>query len=456
MMQTDRAHAPTETELRALADRVLKLTRGDAAQVTLHGHTTYLTRYANNQIHQNVGEQDLIASVSVAFGQRVGRAATNDLSDAALAQAVADAETLARLQPDDPEFPGFVGPQAYDPIPGAMVARTAEFGPSERARVVQPILDQAEALGLTAAGIFQTARKQVAIASTAGAWAFHESTLATYNAVVMGADASGWAADARLDAGEIDGVALAAVAIDKALRAKGPQAIEPGAYTVILEEEAVHEMLSQLSRGFGAEEVRKGGSFLAGREGQQLIHPDITIWDDATDVAGLPRAFDDEGMPTRKVVLFDRGIAGGPVSDRRTAALLGSISTGHHQDGGPFWGAGPAASHLFMAPGTSSKTEMLASTERGIWVTRFHYVNQLDPRRTTITGMTRDGTFWIEDGQIVKPLLNLRFTHAILDALRDVVAIGSETKLMPTWVGGANRVPALKIENFRFTGKTTF
>lgn len=456
MNATETNQGRTEAQLRAIADRVLAMVTGDAAQVTLHGHTTYLTRFANNQIHQNVGEQDLKVAVAVAFGRKVGRAATNDLSDAALAQAVADAEALAKLQPEDPAFVGFVGAQDLAPIPGAFVERTARFGPEARAKVVGPILARSHALGLTAAGSFQTSAKTVAIATSAGGWNHHVSTMATYNAVVMGTDASGWAADAAIDAGDIDGEALATIAIDKALRAAGPTAIEPGAYTVILEEEAVHEMLSQLARGFGAEEVHKGSSFLAGREGQQLLHPDVSIWDDPTSLAGAPRPFDDEGMPSRKVVLFDKGVAGGPVSDRRTAALLGTQSTGHHMDGGPFWSAGPAASHLFMAPGTSSKAEMLASTERGIWVTRFHYVNQLDPRRTTITGMTRDGTFWIEDGKIVKPLLNLRFTHEVLQALKDVVAIGRDTKLAPNWWGGANRVPALKIDGFRFTGKTTF
>ena len=445
-----------EAQLREVAERVLARTTADAAQVTLAGQTAYLTRFANNQIHQNVAEQDLRVTVRVAFGQKLGQATTNDLSDEAIAVAVADAEALARLQPDNPEFPGFAAPQAIETISAATVARTLDFGPSERARVVGHLCADAHAVGLTASGAFATGLRQLAIANTHGAWAYHQATVASFNSVVMSDDSSGWAADAHLDAGLIEGEALAAEAIDKCLRSRHPQEIEPGAYDVILEPYAVVELLSFLGRGFGAEDVREGRSFLTGRVGEQLVHPAVSIWDDGHDLAGIPSPFDHEGMPRRKAMLFDRGVAGSPVYDLRTAAREGKASTGHHFGGGAFWGSGPLASHLFMAPGTSTRDEMLQATERGIWVTRLHYVNQLDPRRTTLTGMTRDGTFWIEGGQVVKPLRNLRFTHAILDALRDVDMVGDTTKLGLNWYGGANRVPALRIKNFRFTGKTTF
>jgi predicted Zn-dependent protease len=445
-----------EAELQDVAQRVLRHVTGDAAQVTLAGQSSYLTRFANNQIHQNVAEQDLRATVRVAFGQKVGQATTNDLSDEAIARAVADAEALARLQPDNPEFPGFVGPQAIDPIPEATVGRTLGFGPADRARVVGHVCDGAQRAGLTAGGALSTGLRQLAIATSLGHWAYHQTTLASYNGVVMGADSSGWSEAAHLDAGMLDGEALAAEAIEKCLRSAHPGDLEPGEYTVILEEYAVDDMIGYLARGFGAEDVHEGRSFLAGRVGERLVHPGVTIWDDARDLAGVPCPFDHEGMPTHRAALFTAGVAGEPVYDVRTAARAGRASSGHHFGGGAFWGAGPLASHLFMAPGTSSKAEMLAATERGIWVTRFHYVNQLDPRRTTITGMTRDGTFWIEDGKIVRPLRNLRFTHGILDALRDVDMIGDATKLGLNYYGGGNRVPALRIANFRFTGKTTF
>lgn len=446
----------TEAQLREVAERVLARTTADEAQVTLAGQQAFLTRFANNQIHQNVGEQDLRATVRVAFGRKVGTATTNDLSDEAIAQAVADAEALARLQPENESFPGFARPQAIEAVPEATVQRTLGFGPADRARVVGHVCREAHAAGFTASGSFATGLKQLAIASSHGAWAYHQATVAGFNTVVMAADASGWAADVSLDAGLIDGEALAAEAIGKCARSRGPGDVDPGEYTVILEEYAVAELIGQLARGFGAEDVQEGRSFLAGRRGERLIHPDLSIWDDGRDLAGLPAPFDHEGMPKRKVVLLDRGVAGDPVYDLRTAAKDGVASTGHHFGGGAFWNAGTAASHLFMSPGKHTKDEMLAATERGIWVTRFHYVNTLDPRRTTLTGMTRDGTFLVEGGQIVRPLHNMRFTHAALDALRAVDMIGNTTKLGQGWLGGGLRVPALRLHGFRFTGKTTF
>lgn len=456
MTTTNESTALGEAQLKDVAERVLARTTAESAQVTLAGQTAYLTRFANNQIHQNVAEQDLRVTVRVAFGQKVGMATTNDFSNEAIAQAVADAETLARLQPDNPEFPGFARPSRIAPLEAATVGRTLDFGPTDRARVVGHMCQDADAAGLTASGSFATGLKQLAIASSHGAWAYHQSTVASFNAVAMGADASGWASDVSLDAGLIDAERLAAEAIDKCLRSRGPSDLAPGEYTVILEPYAVADLLAQLARGFGAEDVREGRSFLSGRQGELLIHPDLTIWDDGCDLSGVPAPFDHEGVAKRKVVLFNHGVAGEPVYDMRTAALEGRASTGHHYGGGAFWGAGTAASHLFMAPGRHSQDEMLAATERGIWVTRFHYVNQLDPRRTTLTGMTRDGTFWVENGRIVRPLHNMRFTHAALDALRDVDMIGKDTKLGQSWLGGGLRVPALRIRNFRFTGRTTF
>ena len=456
MTTTNDVLAYTEGHLHDVAARLLARTSAPAARVTLSGQTSFLTRFANNQIHQNVAEQDLRVTLHVAFDGRVGKATTNDVTDEALARAVADAEALARCAPEDPGFPGFGGRHAIQPIPEAAVARTLGFGPGDRARVVGHACRDAAALGLTASGSFATGLKQLAIADSTGGWAYHAGTLAHFNGVVMGDDSSGWAADTSLDAGQIDGAALAHEAIEKCRRAAHPGELEPGAYTVILEPYAVHELLQQLARGFAADEVREGKTFLSGRVGEAMVAPTVSIWDDPRDLAGVPAPFDHEGVPTTRAALFTQGVAGEPVSDMRSAKDAGRPSTGHHFNGGAFWSAGPVPRNLFLAPGDATPEGMLAATERGIWVTRFHYVNQLDPRATTLTGMTRDGTFWVEDGKIVRPLRNMRFTHAVLAALRDADMIGRDTKLLPNYFGGGNRVPALRIRNFRFTGKTTF
>lgn len=445
----------TESYLHDLAERLLKASKADATEVVLNGHTTFLTRFANSQIHQNVAEQDLTVSVRVAFGQKLGTSSTNDLSPESLEAMLRNAEALAHFQPDNPEFPGFARPMAWAPLDSA-IDRTLGFTPADRAKVVHHVCHDAINEGLNASGAFTTGLRQFAVANSNGVWAYHASTLADFQTVVLGDDSSGWAAATHIDAGRIDGEALAEEAIDKALRSRHPQALEPGTYTVILEEYAVNDMLAQLGSGFGGDEVREGRSFMAGRAGEKAAHKDIIVWDDGHDLSGIPCPFDYEGVPKQKVTFLDRGRIGSPVYDLRTARLEGTSSTGHYQAGGPFWGAGVAAWNLFMAPGVHTKEEMLETTERGIWVTRFHYVNTLDRRKTTITGMTRDGTFWIENGKIVRPLKNMRFTQGIMDALADVEMIGNQTKLETSWLGGGTRSPALKIKNFRFSGKTTF
>jgi predicted Zn-dependent protease len=445
----------TQEQLHELAFRIIKSSSADAVEVVFNGHTTYLTRFANSQIHQNVSEQDLAVTVRVAFGAKVGTSTTNNLDPESLLATVKSAEALAHFQAEDPDFPGFSLPHSYKSVDSA-IARTLEFTPADRAGVVQHVCRDAIAEGLNASGAFSTSLKQVAVANSHGLWAYHAGTLADFQTVVMSDDSSGWAASTHIDAGHIDGEALAEEAIDKALRTRHPQELDPGHYTVILEEYAVNDMIQYLAGGFSAEEVRQGRSFLSGRQGEKVAHKDILLWDDAHDMSGVPMPFDDEGSPKRPVTFIDRGRLGEPVYDMRTARLEGTTSTGHYHAPGAYWGPGIAPANMFMAAGVHTKDEMLEATERGIWVTRFHYVNKLDARKTTITGMTRDGTFLIENGKLSRPLKNMRFTQGILDALGNVEMIGNTTKLETTYMGGGVRCPALKIKNFRFSGKTTF
>jgi predicted Zn-dependent protease len=245
--------------------------------------------------------------------------------------------------------------------------------------------------------------------------------------------------------------------VNKALRSSNPTDIVPGSYTVILEEDAVADMLFTLGYlGFGALAVQEGRSFMGGRFGDQITGENISIWDDGHDPRGLMLPFDFEGVPKQRVVLINRGIAEGVVYDSFTASREeGKVSTGHSLPAPNTFG--PYPMHLFMAPGQSTKEDMLASTERGIWVTRFHYTNPVHPIKTVLTGMTRDGTFLIEEGRITRPLTNLRFNQSILEAFGQAEMLGSELKLVKSdWGSTAACVPAAKLHSFRFTGGTEF
>lgn len=293
----------------------------------------------------------------------------------------------------------------------------------------------------------------MALANTNGLHSRHTTTQAKLITVMTGEErASGYAQATSTDIAEIDADAVGAEAAEKATRSIGAVDIEPGEYEVILEEYAVQTILEYLSyAGFSALAVEEGRSFM--EIGRQVMGENVSIWDDGNDPSGLPSAMDFEGVAKQRVDLISDGVATALVHDSATARRAGVASTGH---GLPAPNAfGPAAWNLFMAPGSSSKPEMLDAVERGIWVTRFHYVNIVHPKRGVLTGMTKDGTFLIEDGRVTRPVRNLRFTQAMPEAFGRVRGITAETRLVAAEYSGINaRVPALRIGGFAFTGAT--
>jgi predicted Zn-dependent protease len=254
--------------------------------------------------------------------------------------------------------------------------------------------------------------------------------------------------------GEINTEAISSEAVEKALRSRHPRELPPGRYPVILEEYAVADMMSTLAYlGFGALSVQEGRSFMTDRFGEQIMNPTISIWDDGLDSTGLPMPFDFEGVPRQRVDLIKEGVAAAVVYDSYTAGREGKASTGHGLPAPNTFG--PIPTHMFMAPGEASKEEMLASIERGLWVTRFHYTRPVHPKLAIITGMTRDGTFLIEKGEMAYPIKNLRFTQSYIEALANVEQVCRETRLVENWFG-ATRIPALKVAEVEFTGATEF
>ena len=440
-------------KMKEITQCVLAHSRADQTEVLLLGGETELTRFANSRIHQNVSERNVQVRVRAVSGKKVGVASINDLGDAALRKVVENALQIALLQPENPDFHSLPTPKPL-PRADAFVQATADCTPEQRARAVAILCQLAKENGLTASGAFTTSTTEIAIANSLGVFAYAPCTYADLTTVIMADDSSGYASATSLDAREIDAEQLARVAVDKAVHSRNPQAIEPGQYTVILEEDAVAEMLSYLSfMGFGALAVQEARSFMANKFGQRITGENISIWDDGLDPSGLPFPFDFEGMPKQRVDLIEKGIAKAVVYDSYTANKEGKDTTGHALPApNPY---GPLPGNLFMAPGTSTKQQMLASIERGLWVTRFHYVNPVHPLKTILTGMTRDGTFLIEKGEITKPAKNLRFTQSVLEALSAVRMIGAETRLHGAFFGGV-RVPALCIDGFTFTGVTEF
>jgi predicted Zn-dependent protease len=449
-----------EFRFRQVAERALAASRADQTEIVLIGTDSALTRFANSTIHQNVNESDLELRARVVFGKRIGVASTNDVSPATVSEAIDRASAMAEHQREDPDFAGLPRPATVPGVPSYDEA-TASFTPAARARAVKVICDLANERGLVASGGFSTGTSELAVANSLGLWAYARSTSASLKTVVMGDDspaassdaASGYAERVGVRVEQIDAEAAGREAVDRALRSRGAATVEPGDYEVVIEEYAVAEALSYLSYiGFGALALHEGHSFLAGRLGGKIVADEISIWDDGSDPRGLPCSFDFEGVPKQRVSLIERGVARGVVYDTRTATRAGTNSTGHALPAPNTFG--PLAWNLFMAAGDTTKERMVAAIRRGLIVTRFHYVNVVHPRQAILTGMTRDGTFLIENGEITRPVRNLRFTQNILDALSVVRGVGSELAAVEGFFG-ASVVPALHLARFNFTGVTT-
>lgn len=434
-----------------LATQVLGFSKAEQTEVVIQGTDSALTRFANSAIHQNVAETNIQVRVRLVIGKRTGVATTNDLSADALKQTVEIARVMAQLQRENAGTPSLPGPQAISRVEG-YVERTAGFSPEARARAVAAICKKARGSRLVAAGAFRTTTRELAVANSLGVWAYYPSTTADLQAVMMTEESSGYASAADMDAEALDPERVAEQAATRALRGRNPQVIEPGDYTVLLEEPAVSDLLRMAGQGaFHALAVQENRSFMRGRTGQPVMAENVTIWDDGLSPQTFPQPFDYEGVPKAELVLVKQGIAQGVVYDSTTAAREGKRSTGHAL---PMPNAaGPLPQNLFLAPGPVSRANLARGIERGILVTRVWYTRLVHPMRLVVTGTTRDGTFLVEGGEITRPLCNMRFTTSYLEALNRVQAIASETRLEYSAAHDmCTRVPAVVVGGFHFTG----
>ncbi len=448
----------TKQEAQNLTHEILQRCGSDPAEVILVAQNDVLTRFANNAIHQNVAELDLNLVLKIFINGRVGMAITNRMETAAWDGLVTQARQNAAASPEEPDHPGLAS-SANIPEVQAYDRAAAEFSPQARAEQVGVVCRAAELEGLNASGAFSTGVRAVAVANSQGLFAYHAGTHADFQTVVMGEDASGRAHAAGWRLHDIPVETLGREAVQKAARGQEPQNIEPGTYTVVVDPYVTQDLLMMLDLyGMGALSVQEGRSWMNDRIGERAMSPLVSIWDDGLDLNGVPQPFDYEGTPRQRVEIVTDGVVQGPVHDRRTAQKTGQSSSGHALS--PLVPTylrayGPLAFNVFMAPGDVSLEEMIASTERGLYITRFWYTRLVHPRDCVVTGMTRDGVFLIEDGEVSRPLKNLRFTQSYVEALKFVEAVGNKTRLLAEGDGRMFfRVPALKIREFNFTGST--
>lgn len=443
-----------EKEARRVIGKVLKRSNCQALELLLFSNDQALTRFANNSIHQNVAERDINLIVRCFLGKRIGTAITNRLDETALDEALAHARYNAFNSPEDPHYPGLPEPASYTPVL-AYDQATADFSPKSRAEAVGKVCKLASEKGLTASGSFSTGSSEIIIANSLGLFAYHASTGADFQTVVMSEDSSGRAHASAWRVADLDPEALGREAVEKAERGRNPRSIEAGEYSVVLDPYVTEDLLNMLNfHGMGAQSVLEGRSWMNERMGQRAMSEMVSIWDDGLDPAGIPMPFDFEGVPRQRVDIVRQGIVEGPVYDRYTAAKMGKTSTGHALPP-TMRGFGPIATNLFMETGEASIEDMIRLTKKGLYITRFWYTRLVHPRDCVVTGMTRDGVFFIENGELAYPVKNMRFTQSYVEALNQVEMIGKETRLLSSEFGGITvRVPALKLSRFIFTGTT--
>ena len=435
-----------------VAAAALELGGVDGVEVLFLHEWGGLTRFAKSEIHQSAWREDTGLHVRVVRGGRVGVAASNDFSPEGARRAAESAKEMADVVAPDPLWPGLAGPAEPARRDGFDDA-TAEATPERRAEAVATLIAGCPD-GFTAAGAYETQAIEVGIANTEGQRCWAPTTQASLTTVVTGGEGgNGFAEVFAGRAEDVDPEAVGRRAGRKAVDSQSPRALDPGTYPVVLEPAAVSTLTGFLAYvGFGGRSLIEGRSCFSGKEGQRVAAESISIWDDAADPGTLGVPFDFEGVPRQRVELVRDGVFVDAVFDRRTAKEAGRESTGH---GLPAPNPeGPFPLNLFLATGDASVDDMVAATDRGVLVTRFHYSNVVNPVESSITGMTRDGTFLIEGGEVVGPVMNFRFTQSILDALSEVSMVGREPELASEFFFSAACVPALKIERFHFSGRS--
>jgi PmbA protein len=435
--------------------KLVATVEADQAEAFMMGVSSGLTRFANSTIHQNVFEKDNLIFLRAAIGKKIGLASSNILDKDALKNLAKRAVEIARSQVENPDFESFAkAPRA--PKVDAFYPETADCDARRRAENVKVVIDAADKLGFLAAGSHSTSAKEVAFANSLGTEQYHAITAAYMNTVVMSPTSSGYSDQSVLDVSRFNPARIAEEAVKTCADSQNPRELAEGRYDVVLSARALSELTNWLSYvGFGADAYQDGRSFMSGRIGQKLMGANVSIWDDGLDPDGAPIPFDFEGVPRQRVDLVRDGVAKSVVFNTMTAHKEKRVSTGHALPPGDELMAMPINVHF--ATGKSTREEMLASIDRGLVVTRFHYVNGLlDTRRALFTGMTRDGTFYVEGGKIKYPVKNLRFTHSMLDAFSNVEMISKDASLFVSdWFGGSV-LPAMKIKGFNFSGKTEF
>ena len=432
----------TEERAKAILDKVIALSKADECSAQLGGRIAGNIRFALNNVSTSGIVDDTDLAVQVAFGKRVGTATINEFDDAALERVVRRAEDLARLAPENPEFMPAIGKQEYKPS-NTFSAATAAIAPEYRAQVAAASIAAAKKDDLIAAGFLEDSQSFSAFANSNGNFGYQTSTGADYTCTVRTEDGrgSGWVGRNVTDIGKFD--AGDAIATRKARDSADTKALEPGKYTVILEPHAAAGLVSFMMNFFDARRADEGRSFLSkkgggNKLGEQVYDPRVNMWADPWDADAPVEPWDNEGLPRTRMPIIDKGKVVALDYSRYWAQQQGKQAT-----------ASPG--NLIMSGGTKSTADLVRGTERGVLVTRTWYIRMVDPQTVLLTGLTRDGTFYIENGQIKYPVKNFRFNESPVIMLNNVEEFGRPIRVSGDESNFAMMIPPMKLRDFTFT-----
>jgi PmbA protein len=448
-------HLASEGDLKKRVDSVLRLGKiagADETEVQVDETIDALTRFANNAIHQNVAEHGITISIRTVVDGRTARATTNRLDEDSLRAAVQASLQLAHSQPKIPGLLPMAGKQRYRRV-DRFSNETAATTPEDRARAVKKSCDLAVCNGQVAAGIFSTGQSQLAIANSRGLFAAYRQTEGEFSITMQDEPAASWAKANSGNVRNFDPQKLAARASEKAQMAKDAQELAPGKYTVILEPAAVLDLVGFLYYDFAATALADQRSCLLKRMNKPLFGKNISITDDAYHPEQLGAPFDGEGIPRQRVDLVQNGVPRNLVYSRASAKEAKTKPTGHGFALPNEYGEAPM--NLVFSGGDSSLEKMIASTERGLLVTRVWYIREVDPYEKIMTGMTRDGLYLVENGKVTNAVRNFRFNQSLIELLQNVEAMSPASRATAE-EAFEMVVPAMKVTNFHLTEPTKF
>lgn len=451
----------SKEEAKKILEKVIGFSKADGIEATLNGNDGGNIRYARNSVSTAGEDSNVGLGVQVYFGKRSGSATINEFDDASLEKVVRRAEELAKLAPENPEFVEPLGPQTYGPESKTFSEATAKITPEYRAQAAADSIGPATKKEITAAGYLEDGRGFTALMNSKGLFAYNRATGVDFTVTMRTNDGtgSGWVARNFNDVSKLNTAEASQIAMEKALQSRNAKAIEPGKYTVILEPNAAADLINLMFGGFNARTADEGRSFMSKKGGgtklgEKIVDERVTIYTDpwneevpASNWAGAGGGGgggggfgggggSGGGLPRKKMDLIKNGVVSNLIYDRYWAQQKGAEPT-------------PAPANRIMEGGSASIEDMIKDTKKGVLVTRFWYIRAVDPQTLLYTGLTRDGTFYIENGKILYPVKNFRFNESPIIMLNNLETLGKQMRV--SGFGGGSLIPAMKIRDFTFT-----